>query len=46
MSIERLTELVSRFRRQVSALGPRNDAETAPRIGPTLDPALARELLE
>jgi len=42
MSIERLTELVSRFRRQVSQLRARTGAEGASRI----DPRLARELLE
>src|SRR6187549_131278 len=41
MSIERLTELVSRFRRQVSGLHARAAPETAP-----LDPTLARDLLE
>jgi 2-oxoisovalerate dehydrogenase E1 component len=43
MSIERLTELVSRFRRQVSKLRAIADAETLP---PRLDRALARDLLE
>ncbi len=40
MSIERLTQLVSRFRSQVGALAAQRDARTS------LDPALARELLE
>ena len=43
MSIERLTELVSRFRRQVAGLHARADAETP---APRLDRALARDLLE
>ncbi|MES1187944.1 MAG: thiamine pyrophosphate-dependent enzyme, partial [Myxococcales bacterium] len=42
MSIERLTELVSRFRRQVLQLRARTVAEGSSRI----DPTLARELLE
>ncbi|HXK18422.1 MAG TPA: thiamine pyrophosphate-dependent enzyme [Polyangiaceae bacterium] len=40
MSIERLTELVTRFRRQVAELTPRATAQ------PALAPALARDLLE
>jgi 2-oxoisovalerate dehydrogenase E1 component len=40
MSIERLSELVTRFRAQVAQLGPTGAAERA------LEPALARDLLE
>jgi len=43
MSIERLTELVSRFRRQVSGLARGRDAEPQT---PRLTEALGRELLE